>query len=59
MKKGCVDIDKLIKNMTVDEKIGQLNQITSNYFGDTNEELTGPWLEIGLTDEELSLLRGD
>ena len=40
--------------MTVDEKIGQLNQITSNYFGDTNEELTGPWLEIGLTGEELS-----
>lgn len=29
---GAVDVDKLLKSMTLEEKIGQLNQITINEF---------------------------
>lgn len=33
---GAIDVEKLLKSMTLEEKIGQLNQITINEF------LSGP-----------------
>ena len=53
MKSKKINIDKLLKEMTVDEKIGQLIQITSNYFGDTEGAVTGPWSDLGLSNEDL------
>lgn len=53
MKQKSVNIEKLLKEMTVEEKIGQLVQLTSNYFGDTEGADTGPWSNIGLSADEL------
>ena len=35
------DIKSLVKNMTVEEKVGQLIQLSAIFFG-TEAELTGP-----------------
>lgn len=40
--------------MTLDEKIGQLTQVTGDFFSDKAEERTGPMSQLGLGDEELS-----
>ena len=47
------DIKKILNNMTIHEKIGQLSQYNANLFIDTDAEITGdsPWLE--LKDEDL------
>ena len=38
-----MDIKKLLDEMSLDEKIGQLNQYTVDYFLDTNAQIiTGP-----------------
>lgn len=39
--------------MTLDEKIGQLAQYTANLFVDSEEDLTGPMIQAGLTEENL------
>lgn len=46
------DIKKILKNMTVREKIGQLSQYDANVFIDTDALVTGncPWLKIGAED---------
>ena len=53
MKFNKINIDKLLKEMTIDEKIGQLIQLTSNYFGETAGAVTGPWSDLGLSNEDL------
>ncbi|MBR2965294.1 MAG: beta-glucosidase BglX [Clostridia bacterium] len=47
------DLEKLLKQMTLDEKVGQLMQLPSGFFS-TDTELTGPAQKWGLTSEQLS-----
>lgn len=41
----------LVKKMTIDEKIGQLQQLTGNFYTESEAEITGPLNENGLTTE--------
>lgn len=50
-----MDINKLLKQMTRKEKIGQLIQLSANFFGESTE-LTGPAQSWGLSLEELSTI---
>ncbi len=47
------DIEKILSQMTLDEKIGQLMQYNGRLFLDTAAEITGPMEELGLTEEQL------
>lgn len=47
-----MNIENLIKEMTLDEKIGQCVQLPGNYF-DKNGELTGPLEGYELTDDQI------
>lgn len=46
-------IKKLLKSMTVDEKIGQLTQYNAAVFLDSTASVTGPRAKMHLTDEDL------
>ena len=48
------DIVKILEQMTIDEKIGQLTQYNANLFLDTEADITGPMLKLGLTREQIS-----
>lgn len=48
------DIEKIIAQMTLDEKIGQLMQYNGRLFLDTQAEITGPMEELGLTPAQLA-----
>lgn len=50
------DLKKLLEQMTLEEKIGQLVQYPSSMFSLTDEDLTGPFKRAGITDEEVSTL---
>lgn len=47
-------LEQLLSQMTLDEKIGQLTQVTGDFFSDKAEERTGPMSQLGLGNEELS-----
>lgn len=47
-------LEQLLSQMTLDEKIGQLTQVTGDFFSDKAEGRTGPMSQLGLGDEELS-----
>lgn len=47
------DIKKILKNMTVKEKIGQLTQYDANLFIDTDANVTGHAEYLGLTEDDL------
>lgn len=49
------DLHALIEQMTLEEKIGQLIQLSADFFG-TDTELTGPAQSWGLTAEQLSTI---
>ena len=49
------DLKGLLKQMTIDEKVGQLIQLSVNFFG-TESELTGPAQSWGLTNEQLATI---
>ena len=49
------DLNALLAQMTIEEKVGQLIQLSANFFG-TDTELTGPAQEWGLTAQELSTI---
>lgn len=53
-----MDLTQLLNEMTLNEKIGQLVQLTPNFFEETNgdTEITGPLQEMGLTTEDLNLI---
>ncbi len=53
MKKCKTDIKKLISQMTIDEKIGQLIQLNANFFADSAADITGPWEKLGIDKEAL------
>lgn len=48
------DIKKLLEQMTIDEKIGQLVQYNANVMMDTSADVTGPRLKSGLSDEQIN-----
>ena len=47
------DIQKILSQMTLDEKIGQLGQYNASLFDDTQTNITGPLTQLGLTEEDL------
>ncbi|MBQ8624904.1 MAG: beta-glucosidase BglX [Agathobacter sp.] len=48
------DIKKLLEQMTIEEKIGQLVQYNANIIMDTSADVTGPRLKSGLSDEQIN-----
>lgn len=53
MKQSSIDIKKLIAQMTIDEKIGQLIQLNANFFGESQAEITGPLQGLGIDPKDL------
>ena len=51
MAKTNVDLKKLLSQMTLDEKIGQLIQLNANFFGKSEAEITGPTQKFGFDPE--------
>ncbi len=49
-----INLEKLLAQMTVDEKIGQLAQYNANVFLDTDFDVTGPKTKLGLSDEDIT-----
>ena len=49
------DLRSLVSNMTLEEKVGQLIQLSANLFG-TSTELTGPAQQWGLSEEGLATI---
>jgi len=47
------DFQKLLSQMTVEEKIGQLAQYNANLFIKSDADITGPMADLGLTKEDL------
>lgn len=43
----------LVEQMTLEEKIGQLTQITGDFYSDKAEERTGPMSQLGLNDDQI------
>ncbi len=48
-----MDLQKLLDSMTLEEKLGQLLQVHTTWFVDTDAALTGPAVHLGLTESEL------
>ena len=49
------DLRSLVNRMTIEEKVGQLVQLSANFFG-TSTELTGPAQQWGLSEEGLATI---
>lgn len=47
------DIQKILSQMTIEEKIGQLGQYNANLFDATETNITGPLTQMGLTEGDL------
>ncbi|MBE6975993.1 MAG: beta-glucosidase BglX [Ruminococcaceae bacterium] len=47
-------LEKLLSQMSVHDKIGQLTQYNAMLFTETSAEITGPQQKLGLTDEDLA-----
>ena len=47
------DLNQLLQQMTVEEKIGQLAQYNANLFVKSEAEITGPLAHLGLSQEDL------
>lgn len=50
------DLQKLLSQMTLEEKIGQLGQYNANLFTSSDTGITGPVVEAGLTQEGLTFV---
>lgn len=48
-----IDLHKLLGQMTIEEKLGQLAQYNANLFIESDADITGPLTDIGLTKEDL------
>lgn len=48
-----VDIKKLVSQMTIEEKIGQLAQYNANLFIKSDADITGPLTAVGLSKDDL------
>lgn len=49
-----VQLERLLSEMTMDEKIGQLLQISGDFYSTTAQERTGPMSQLGLTEREIT-----
>ena len=49
-----VDIEKLISQMTLEEKLGQLTQLVPSFFRAERGEITGPMQELGLGSDDIN-----
>ena len=56
MKNKKVNIEELLSQMTLDEKIGQLIQLNANFFADSSADITGPWEKLGIDKEALKTI---
>ena len=56
MTKKKIDVKKLISEMTLDEKIGQLIQLNANFFADSEADITGPWEKLGIDKDALKTI---
>ena len=54
MSKSNYDLKKLLAQMTVEEKVGQLIQINAMFLGETTADITGPKEALCLSDSILS-----
>ncbi|WP_348920061.1 beta-glucosidase BglX [Enterococcus rotai] len=45
---------ELLKQMTVDEKVGQLLQLAAEFYSEKAEEKTGPMTDLGLTQDDIN-----
>ena len=50
------DLKKLISQMTIKEKLGQLTQLNARVFIDTQADVTGPLEQLKLTREDLTTI---
>lgn len=48
-----VDIKKLVGQMTMKEKLGQLAQYNANLFIESDADITGPLTAVGLSEDDL------
>ncbi len=48
-----VNVYELLKQMTLDEKIGQLAQYNANVFLESDADITGPSTQLGLKKEDI------
>ena len=48
MEKTGTDLKKLLSQMTLDEKIGQLIQLNANFFVNSEADITGPLEKLGI-----------
>lgn len=48
-----VDLKKLLSQMTLEEKVGQLTQCNANVFYDSSADITGPRTQLGLNQQQL------
>lgn len=47
-------LEKLLQQMTLDEKIGQLLQLAAEFYSEKAEEKTGPMTNLGLTHDDIN-----
>lgn len=45
---------ELLKQMTLEEKVGQLLQLAAEFYSEKAEEKTGPMTDLGLTHEDIN-----
>ncbi|WP_225743677.1 glycoside hydrolase family 3 N-terminal domain-containing protein [Marinilactibacillus sp. Marseille-P9653] len=46
------ELKALLKEMTIEEKVGQTIQLSADFFSDQSEDLTGPMNEMAMTEEK-------
>ena len=47
------ELVKLVDELTVEEKVDQLLQLSADFYTKKNEEITGPLTDLGLTEENI------
>ena len=53
MAKSQIDTQKLLSQMTLEEKVGQLIQLNAGFLGKSTAEITGPLQQFGIDDSML------
>lgn len=48
------ELNELLAEMSVDEKVGQLLQLSGDFYSDKAEERTGPISQLGVSEEEIA-----
>ena len=51
-----MDVKKLLNEMTIEEKVGQLIQLNAVFFADSDAEITGPWEKLGIDKNDLKAI---